>query len=311
MALPWSCPGGHRLEGEFDKYREWRADYINQHPEYAAEWGRPTPETAARIWDLVAPHMRVDVRGLVHLPGTRKMSQDEFDQLELQAKQALAVAILTALAAGEGAHQLTKNALFDTLGERWSIDYRAARSREPIRSWSMLPTTLKPIWHEIQLLGIELEGLYQAVKRGCPGLYDVRPIDRHGLAVQTEWAAPLRTELDAIMDSDAEYRDVARYIRVWIDGRGDALVPDDDPFDQEDLASLAIANLDAIGNYGARYAAEWKYNVVYAGPESQRTIDGLEQVRLGLNVDDLPPAGRLEADRRLFGNPRQAWTQPA
>jgi hypothetical protein len=134
-----------------------------------AEWGRPTPTTAAKICTLVG----VD-------PRTLRAARDHGDEADRVAAQAFTVALDTVIMFGdrmldeddEAGAQLTFNAVFDALARYWSLRYQSAQLRGATTSYDMAEATLVGAggddggtWRELVVAGVNVEAIWDLLTR--------------------------------------------------------------------------------------------------------------------------------------------------
>lgn len=278
--------GARRIgEKEWLAYRERRALHLADHPEYDAGWRRPTRQTAQRVWDLVAAHMRPKGRSVAGLrigdfllPNYPWVTLEDDASSAEQAMQALVVVLDVAVAAGEGSvvdHDefespeetsgaLTANSIFDAVAARWSDHYRRAREQTPATcAYEMREETLKASWRDLLRNGFRVSALRDAVLNGCPGLYHVVYRKTQGYSIVLETDSRL-TEYRRIVDADGVYE------RRRGGGHRRVLLPED-----------TIAPRPPQ----RKVAAEWAYNVVATGERSQQVISHLEGARLYFDTE--------------------------
>jgi hypothetical protein len=275
------------FEKEWREYHERRARHHAARSDYTRRFGRPTSGTAEKIWTQLTSIRKLRLGDL--LPDYDWLKPNEIAELEIGAQQALAVAVDAAILAGQRGRMLTTNAVFDALAAHWSDHYRRTRETTPATcSWEMRRDTLRAAWRDLLRNGIRLDALLPIVQRGFAGLYATKRVDKRGFTVtlSEEAREPTRllAELIATLDADPEYRCAPRSERRLLlvdepsaDGDG-ADVGEGDGADAEDRGA------EENGDYAAKVAAEWKYNIAVPGPGSIDIIRRLEAARLFIHV---------------------------
>jgi hypothetical protein len=131
-----------------------------------APFGVPTRLTAEKLWDLVAPELGFDISAITTT--VAKLTAAERDVAETTAKQALAIALDTAVACGEDGKALSAIRMFAALAEVWSPAYRAARTRGARRVFEMTADTIRAAWDELLHQGVHVRALWSTVTSGSP-----------------------------------------------------------------------------------------------------------------------------------------------
>jgi hypothetical protein len=166
--LPMRGPvNGKLTTEERAEYRERRLRHLQRHPDYDAGWGRPTPETAKAVWELLADSFDVQL--------------DDIQPDLLTAKQLLVVALDLAVCAGRYAalqhlspdadlsrrplkRTVTKTRLFDSLARRWSDHYRLAREEgRAFRVRDMREDTVRLCRRDLLLNDISFDALWKLI----------------------------------------------------------------------------------------------------------------------------------------------------
>ncbi len=268
-ALPMPLGSSSKLSvAELMEYRARHALHLERHPDYDSHWQRPTVETAEAVWKLVGRALR-------------RVRLNDLATDDLTAKQALTVALDAAVLAGKRGAMLTTNLVFDTLASRWSDNYRAVRaSTGATCSWQMKPSTVRASWRDLLRNGIRLEAVYDAVRRGCPGLYVTNRIPTRGYSV-------------TLRDEDSRER--LEYLPAY-----EQLILADPIYRRSNqFPRLLLANDELSPRSVAReVVGEWAYNIAEPGPRSVDLIRRLEATRLLVHVPSLvADVDALEARR--------------
>jgi len=267
-----------RLETAWVEYRDAHAMHLLEFPDYVTGWGRPTLATAGAVWNLVAPAMRLQISDL--LPNHRFLKGQMWDELDIapQLMQALVVVLDSVIGLvprdddDDDGVSFYQNGIFDAIASRWSDHYRAAREKTPATfSTQMTRDTLLGAWQDLQLVGVDIEKLWKAVKRGVPGLYRVSRKGRQ-YRIDVDYDSKMYADFRRIIDSDPEYRPLTRRGRVLL---------------ANDSCDVDHGNRDV--------AAEWAYNIVEPGPRALNVIRILEGTRLIVSLEEVEAASKNES----------------
>jgi len=259
--------GGAKFSrAEWDEYRARRAAHLKRFPDYDAGWHRPDPATTAAVWALLWPSPREPI-----LPAIR-LSPSERDQTAVTLRQALVVAVTSAVLAGERGQMLTANRIFDALARVWSDNYReTVEARRATVSYEMRAETVRASWRDLLRNGIDLAAVWGTILTECGALYTTGRIPERGYTVTLNVGAAALAEF---RNATAEYR------RAVVPSR---LLLADEPVPPRSIAR--------------DIAGEWAYNVVTVGERSARLIDQMEEARVFLDVPEfLKTADRLDQE---------------
>lgn len=187
------------------------------------EWGRPSAETADKVWLLLAESLPVPMADLLPKAKSSKSRPAEADpKSALIAKQALVVALDCAVSSGEQGKMLTFNRIFGALARRWSRRYRRARRHGAQTAYDMREDTVKVAWRELLMAGVRIDTLWKiATGPWSPGgvnpLYSISRVS--GRKHARGWSITPREDthafgaFKAVVDADPQYRR-ARPVRV-------------------------------------------------------------------------------------------------
>jgi hypothetical protein len=201
------------------------------------------------------------------------LSSSVRNTLKVRALQSLTIALDGAVSAGRAGEPLTINRFVEVLAERWSEIYRETRRKcDTGKLNDFKPETVRSIREELVGTGIALHKIWNALKRGVPGLFDTSaPKRSQGRIVYIEdddrKTLPLLARFDEILAVDARYRRQSAGTRV--------LSADND------MPPRKIAR---------RVAGERPYDVMHIGQQTEDVLQRLEAARVLLNV------GKLVAD---------------
>jgi len=261
--------GGAKFSrAEWDKYRVRRTAHLKQFPDYDAGWHRPDSIMVDAVWSSLGAQLPSVETMLPAIP----LSLIERQAVALTIRQALVVALTSALLAGERGRMLTTNLVFDALARCWSDTYRATvgASRATI-SYEMKAETVRASWRDLLRNGINLTRVWDVVRSGCPGLYVTERVPERGYVVTPDIGAAM---LSAFREATASYRRAALPSRLLLA---------DEPMPPRSIPQ------DTAG--------EWHYNVVAVGRRSVRVMDQLEEARVFLDVPEfLKTADQLEQE---------------
>jgi hypothetical protein len=261
--------GGAKFSrAEWDEYRARRAAHLKQVPDYDAGWPRPDASVVFAVWNSSGLPSTETL-----LPAIR-LSPDERWAVSETLRQALVVALTSALLAGERGRMLTENLVFDALARCWSDTYRATvEAGRATISYEMKAETVRASWRDLLRNGIDLPKMWNVVRSGCRGLYTTERVPERGYTVKLAVGASALTEF---RDATAGYRRAALPQRLLLA---------DEPVPPRPIAQ------DTAG--------EWHYNVVAVGGRSARVMDQLEEARVFLDVPEfLKTATQLDQEAR-------------
>jgi hypothetical protein len=253
----------------------------------------PRPATAVAVWRLVRRPLKL--RRMADLASTAHgLSPAVKSVLKLRALQSLVIAADYAVQAGRDARTFTANGYVEALAERWSAIYRQTRDTWGTgRLADFKPETVRAIREELIGSGVPLARLWQAMRNGVPGLFDLgAPIKNKGRRVyledDDEVPFPRIGELDAVLDADSRYR----RDRV----RGPRLLLADDKMPPRKIAR--------------HVAGEEPYDVMHIGQGTERVLQWLESERVWLHVPAvLRDIERAETEKKTSPWPaiKRAW----
>jgi ribosomal protein S18 acetylase RimI-like enzyme len=238
-------------------------------PDYAGGWRRPNPDTAARVWSLIAEPLGIKLDAL--LPGRQvcdALTVSEYTAAVQDAKAAFVVAYDAAVSAAERKSMLTTNLVFDALAARWSDTYQHVRATTPATcSWDMRTETIHASWRDLQRNAIQLGALYRVLHGGADsksqvdrGVYSATRAGTRGYSVTVTDPVALAEYLAALA-RDPNYRPRRHGRRLLL---------------AEDQAAPARHACDV--------AAERPYNAAAPGPKSVEIIQQLEAARVSVHV---------------------------
>jgi hypothetical protein len=267
LPMPFIGRRGPFSRDEWDKYRVRRAAHVKRFPDYDAGWHRPDAATVEAVWALIPEEPSIKTM----LPKVT-LGPEEREQVTQTIRQAVVVALVEAILAGERGQMLTANRIFDALARAWSDHYRATiEAGRATISYEMRPETVRASWRDLLRNGIDLKAIWGEVSAGCEGTYTTTRIPERGytvqLAVGSEGLAGMRA-------ATASYRRALHPGRLLL---GHEPVPPR-PSVQDT-------------------AAERHYNVVPVGKRSVQVMDRLEQARVFLDVPEfLKTAEQLDQE---------------
>jgi hypothetical protein len=261
--MPFDAEARKLSVEEWLEYRARCARHRALHPDYDAEWRRPTASAAEKVWQLLSPH-GLDLKTLT-LPFAKGAEPDERAELELTAKQALVVVLDCALRAGRRGGQVTYNMLFDALAEKWSDHYRRAQQASgasQVRDMHL--ETAKASRRDLLRNGVLLDeqweiatGAWSRTATCQNPLYWLTRLPARGYRLDVNANSLELVEFERLVREDPSYR---------APERGWRLLLADDP----------------LPLHGPRpeICAERAYNVVWNGPESERLFALQSKTRL-------------------------------
>jgi hypothetical protein len=255
LPMPYTGQRGGFSRAEWDEYRRRRAAHLTLFPDYDAGWRRPDDALVFAVWDSCG---LPDERAM--LPAIR-LSADERRAVSVTLRQALVVALSSAVLAGERGQMLTINRVFDALAAGWSDHYRATTEAGRARlSYEMRAETVRASWRDLLRNGINLSAIWETVKSGVSGLYTTERVPERGYTVKLSVG---NSKLAQFRDATADYR------RSILPGR---LLLAADPVPQRPTSR--------------EIAGEWSYNVVISGARGHQLMDTLEETRVYLDVPE-------------------------
>jgi hypothetical protein len=263
--------GGARFSrAEWDEYRVRRAAHLDRFPDYDARWHRPDSITVNAVWSSLGTQLP-PVETM--LPAIR-LSPIERQAIAATIRQAIVVALTSAVLAGERGQMLTTNRILDALAAAWSDHDRAAVERgRATCSYEMRTETVRASWRDLLRNGIDLKAIWETIRSGCQNLYTTERIPERGYTVTLNVGAAALAEFRA---ATAGYRGAVVPSRLLLA---------DEPVPRRPIVQDT--------------AAEWHYNVVAVGERSIRVMDQMEQARVLLDVPEfLKTTDQLEQEAR-------------
>lgn len=297
LPWPWDGKRGNSIVAEWQPYHDW----LKGRPELDDDSRRPRQAVADNAWRLLEQPMSLEIQRFVGRPGTgQALTPAERSRLEPEARRALVVALDTALASAESGRMLTKNALFDALALRWSVNYRAVIGRPARSAYEMRAETIGAIWRELQLAGIRFDALWDAIlgpkegRRhfGVPGIYRVASVVGRGHVIRLqEPSTTVREDLDAALGPlTAPWRVSRKRKRLRLSGAASTTASVDEAPQEDDFFSAALENLTEwlnAGDYNMRVAAEREYCQVVNGARGRQVLEQMAAAELHVSADDL------------------------
>jgi DNA-dependent RNA polymerase len=292
LPMPFESDSASVSDEERKVYCGRRGHHHALEPAYAAGWRRPTPQTANRVWDLLADRLKRTPESL--LPQSTKaweLSANEQAELVLTAKQALAVT-LAACVHSAGHHSATLNLVFDALASRWSDNFRLSSA-----------TTVRDMWIETA----------QAARRD---------LLRNGIDLQKVWDIATGDWSRQSAKSDRAHQNPLYFVREVFQGAGKrvyrtysvTLHRDTEEYKQFRQLLTSDAALQDVHGWQllldreepSRYeprqelCAEQPYNVVSLDPRARRVLALQQQTRLLFDVEE------FHADYRKYEGSRKS-----
>lgn len=128
LPMPYHCDGSRISAAEWEEYHQRAALYHKAMPHIRRMVGRPSIKTAEAVWNLLSPYMADMQEKFDHLitNGYGWLTEDEKNELEVIAKQALLIVLHTFIVAGEAHKNVTYNMLFDALCRKFSDHHRCS-----------------------------------------------------------------------------------------------------------------------------------------------------------------------------------------
>jgi len=210
---------------------------------------------------------------------------------KLTAKQALVVALDTAMVSARDHRLLYATTVFDALARIWSATFRNAKPASTI--WDMAKDTVDNVRRELLLCGVDIDRLWSAVAKEVPGLYTIRKRGNQDFARgrRVRRARGAAKTWRGIIAGDGEYQSPRPRVRLL---RADQKVP-----------ALKIDQ---------SVAAERVYDRMEIGDRSKAVIARLQRACLFLDVAEIAAdakALRDQIDAHPWRPMLRAWEKQA
>lgn len=257
-----------------EEWLEWTCrheKYNARNKEYESKFIRPSEETVSKIWEILGEQgSKLHDFAAKHL---EFMENNEIDERNFAAKQALVIALHTFIIRGYGILvDFTYLRFFNTLCRAFSDHYRQ-QYEKPIRIdnvWNMRIDTVKKCRRDLVLTGVDTKKLWDAVIKWEENPFFSVAIDnatKTKTVVNHEQGAEARTKFLSIIDKDPCY------------GK------------QAPSGVMVLFKDDKLPDFETRptrceVCAERPYNIVNIGDDSKDIIKKQESVVLYLHTSN-------------------------
>jgi hypothetical protein len=183
--------------------------------EQEGEWGRPTPETAEKVWLLVGADMKLEAIMAPLYPFA------DPTYLETVAKRALVVILDAFVRAGRQHTRVSRAQALDGLAQRWSRTFWAVKNRSGARGVRfMRRATPGLVNRDLLHAGIQFKKLW-TFATGCAALYGTTKVtfSSYQPTIQVDEAGTLAFE--RLVLADTSYRGYEGAARVLLASHGD------------------------------------------------------------------------------------------